>query len=837
MYLTPAPLPTFSTQVGPTIPPHSPRANLARPVVPQPVIIPTPSAMLQPAAIATRPNVPQPAAIATRPIVPQPAASPTRPAVPQPTVPQPAAIATRPAVPQPARLTVPQPAASPTRVPQPAASPTRVPQPAASPTRVPQPAASPTRLVVPQPAASPTRPAVPLPTRLTLTRQTGVPLPALSPVRTVRQEVQGPIEFTPEMIDESTIVDFAMELDQSNFSNLLNYLSEYYHNDTSLVSDETYDELIDIYEAKYAPYDVIGAEPRGEKVALPYFLGSLGKIKKERDLANWIKNHAGPYIIQDKVDGLTLLFTSTLIQGRRVNKLYTRGRGYRGVDVSHLLDHLRFPPINQDIAVRGEVVMSKEAFQRVGTGFKNARNMASGIVMAKKQFDPAMARELSFYAYRILTNTMTPEQDIQTLQILGFLTPNPVSAETLSIEILENYYKQRRLAAPYEMDGLVIYQNVAAEYPVGENPSHVMAFKTEGERAITTVTAVIWEASKDRRLKPVVHYDPVPLSGAMLKTASGYNARYIVENNIGPGAKVVVTRVDDVNPKVLAVLTPSPSGPMYPDPNVHGSYDWNETGVELVLSDDNDQVFANKLHHFLTHLGVQNTGPGRLKSLVQAGIRNIPDLLRVTPQQLDLIPGIGDKLANQLYNDLHAAVTNVSLPLIMDASGIFPNIGQRRFEAIVEVYPNLLDMDPNSVATSIQQIKGFKTLAFKVAENLPLFKQFLADNPSISIRKPLGTGGVQTVPLTTPTLGPDLTQTEVPTRNLTGMTVVFSGFRDKNMEERIKARGGRVTSAVSGNTTFLILKNINDRKGKAEEAEKKGVRLISRDQFESDYLR
>jgi len=113
------------------------------------------------------------------------------------------------------------------------------------------------------------------------------------------------IEFTPELIDEATIIDLANTLDNQNFFNLLEYLSSAYHNDESLISDKIFDELVDIYEAKYQPYTKIGADPTREKIKLPYYLGSLRKIKQSRDLELWIKSYKGPYIIEDKIDGLT----------------------------------------------------------------------------------------------------------------------------------------------------------------------------------------------------------------------------------------------------------------------------------------------------------------------------------------------------------------------------------------------------------------------------------------------------------------------------------------------------------------------------------------------------
>lgn len=640
----------------------------------------------------------------------------------------------------------------------------------------------------------------------------------------------GLITFTPEMINDQTVVELAQSLDITNFQNLLKFIADYYHNNISLISDAIFDTLVDIYEAKYGPYKIVGAEPTGQKADLPYYLGSLRKIKNEPELISWLKKFPGPYIIEDKIDGLTLLLVYTSnIRGKPTINLYTRGGGTRGTDVSHLAPYLNLPVINENIIIRGEIVMTKSSWSRVRGDHKNPRNLASGIVNAKKHFDPRLAQELTFYPYKILTENLTPMEDIVKLMNLGFKVPSPSSAQTLTYKILEDHFKQRKIEAPYEIDGLVIYQDVAIEYPVGKDPLHVVAFKLPTESGITTVLDVVWEASKNRLLKPVIHYQPITLSGATLQKASGYNARFIITNKIGPGSIIEVTRSGDVIPRVIKVLRPAPGGPKYPNPAIHGKYAWNETQVEFVVLEDNNQVIANQLEAFLTKIGVKGIGPGRIKVIVQAGVKSIGDLIRVKPEQLMNIPGIGVTIANQLYNDLHQKITNISPPTIMAASGIFPNIGERRFEAIFTVYPDFLNwtrQDLNAIANVIANIKGFNVLAVEIAKNLPTFDNWLRQHPEITIQIP-------TQPVI---LAGQEQQPTVVTQSLAGMTIVFSGFRDKQLEGRIKERGGRVTSSVSRNTSLLVLKDVTDLKSKGQKAQRLGITLISKEDFIAGYL-
>jgi DNA ligase (NAD+) len=576
-----------------------------------------------------------------------------------------------------------------------------------------------------------------------------------------------------------------------------------------VVDDVVYDTVLDLYESTTGPYPGVGAPvPQGTKVPLPYYLGSLRKLKTEEELQLWAEKYPGPYLVEDKIDGLTLL---VLLSADHPPQIYTRGAGYEGQDVSHLAPYLQLPTATQDLVVRGEVVMSVASFEQVGAGFKNPRNLVSGIVNSKQSFSPEMALHLQFYAYRIINYDMTPSQDRKFLQALGFRTPTPVRSAAASLPVLERYLNRRKEEAPYQIDGLVVYQDRVGAYPTGEDPRHVIAFKTGTDSAVTTVTEVTWEGSKDRLLKPVVHYQPVTLSGAVLTKASGYNARFIVGNSIGPGATIVITRSGDVIPKILTVVTPSPTGPMLPT----GQYQWNDNQVEFVLTADNAQVYGNRLRHFLETIGLKNLGPSRIDTLVEAGFTTIDHLLGATPEQLASLPGIGPILATATVSELRSRLQGIPLARLLEASGLFPGLGEKRFLMILEPFPNLLDLVDRPVESAvslIQGVKGFDSLAWDVVRGLGPFRDWLRQHPSITV----------TVPSSV--MGP-----------LEGMVAVFSGFRDKDMESEIVSGGGRVTTSISGNTTVLV---VHGRPGsKLEEAKRRGIPVLTREQFRTQYLR
>lgn len=611
----------------------------------------------------------------------------------------------------------------------------------------------------------------------------------------------------PQLIDEDTIVDLSTSFSKEDFESLLKLLSEFYYNDENIISDRVYDQLIDVYEAKFGEYNTIGA-PETDSVVLPYFLPSLKKVRKQSELNLWFKNYQGPYIIEDKIDGLTLLYTKE--KGKK--SLYTRGDGTKGRNVSHALAYLDLPNIPDGMAVRGEIVLTKESFDRVGTGFKSGRNLAVGVLRSEKNYNPTIAKELKFFAYRIMNQVNSSSEDILKLQKLGFMTPNPVSTSEVSEEILRDYYEGRKQSAPYETDGLVVYHDHAVDWLRDGNPKHAIAFKIENEKAITKVLSIQWRGSKGKLLKPRVYFDSVRLDGADIRAASGYNAKFIVDNNIGPGAMIMITRSGSVIPKIVKVITPAES-PDLPE----GDYAWNDNGVELVLLKDNSDVKVGKLKHFLETLDIKNFGRRRIETFVEIGIDCIDKLMRVTPEQLADIPGFGSSLINQIIDGIKEKITDVPLEKIMDASNLFPGIGEKRFSMILEVYPNILNTadDVYATAEKIKGIKGFDSLASVISLNLPIFVEWLINNPMITIKDTVRVND-----------------------SMAGMIVVFSGFRDKDLEDNVKRFGGKVTTAISKNTNLLVLKDLSpeNMKTKAIEAEKKQIKIISREEFLRKYF-
>ena len=144
----------------------------------------------------------------------------------------------------------------------------------------------------------------------------------------------------------------------------------------------------------------------------------------------------------------------------------------------------------------------------------------------------------------------------------------------------------------------------------------------KNEIAETTILDVLWKKSRHGLLKPRIQYTPVNLCGATLQFATAFNAKYVKDNNIGPGARIKITRSGDVIPYITEVLKGADE-PKFPD----YKYEWSKTGVDIKLSDNDlkkdSTIKLRKIVDFFKVLGIQGLKEKTVQKIYDAGYNNI----------------------------------------------------------------------------------------------------------------------------------------------------------------------------------------------------------------------
>ena len=472
-----------------------------------------------------------------------------------------------------------------------------------------------------------------------------------------------------EKLNDNELIDFVQEL---------NY--EYYIKGVSLVNDELYDYTKDELRKRKPEHPLLKdvGVSKTSKIVLPYYMGSMDKIKNnEKELNNWIKKYkkAEGYVLSDKLDGISglLHFNS---DSKNV-KLYTRGDGYKGQDISHLLKFINHIPdlkdIGKEIAVRGELIMSKENFIKIkkeDKTIKNVRNAVAGIFNSKKP-NLKIAKYIDFVVYEcIKPDNLTPKKQFKKLKKLGFKTAYAETISDIDIKLLSNRLVNRRDNSEYDIDGIIIAHDKYYERIDGENPKYSFAFKSiiTSKKAEVLVLKVEWNLTKDDYLQPIVHFEPVEIDGVTIEKATGFNAKFIKDNKIAPGSIIVIIRSGDVIPKIEEVLKESEE-PSMPD---NYKWKWNETEVEIILDEKqlNETTIKEKnfkeLENFVLKIKFDRIGPGVIKKLFDSGINTIDKFLSVTKEELLKAPGIKDKTADNILKSIKTSMADPRLYNIND---------------------------------------------------------------------------------------------------------------------------------------------------------------------------
>jgi DNA ligase (NAD+) len=612
-------------------------------------------------------------------------------------------------------------------------------------------------------------------------------------------------------------------MSEANLASMVEYAHDAFHGDGEpVMSDNQYDIIYEFMKAKYpnnAYFKKVGAKVKVDKnkVALPYKMASMDKIKPDTgSLPKWQAKYAGPYVLSCKLDGISGMYST---EGD-VPKLYTRGDGDVGQDISYLIPHLRLPK-DKGVVIRGEFIMSKEIFKtKYKAEFSNPRNLVASVTNQKTQDDKV--NDVRFIAYEVIKPAgLKPSEQMSKLATLDVDVVQNMVVPSLTNDELSKTLIDWRANHPYEIDGVIVSDDKVYPRATG-NPDHSFAFKMvlSDQMAESHVVDVIWTPSKDGLLKPRIRIMPVTIGGVVIEYATGNNARSIQQKGIGIGAIVQVIRSGDVIPKIEQVTVPA-EHPKMPDVD----YEWaNEVDIRLKDSSSDVTVLEKNITGFFVGLDVVGLGPGSVKKMVSSGFDSVPKILRMTKDDFLKVDGFKDKTATKLVEGIREAVAKASLITIMASSNkLGAGFGTKRAELIVQHYPNVFAEGERN-RDKLIAIKGLgKDSVDPFIEHIPEFLQFMKDcglesKLTLSSEKPIEKPSVNT------------------NHPLYDKAILMTGFRDKSIEEKIASVGARIASGVNKKTFILLVADKDATNTKVEEAKRLNIRIMTPAEFTGEYF-
>jgi DNA ligase (NAD+) len=564
----------------------------------------------------------------------------------------------------------------------------------------------------------------------------------------------------------------------------------------------------------------VGAEVRGGKVQLPIMMGSLNQVHNQRELDNWNRKFLGDRVLMEKLDGNSVLVS---YKDGKFYESFSRGNGLLGANNSRHTVRMRSIPkfIGINCLVRGELIIKKcdwltvksIAESKTGKTFANSRNFIAGFLNGSIGI-AEIYPYIDFVAFEIIDYVGSKSSMIDTLASFNFKTPKYIIAQNTAEYLpLQSLLKIMINDSPYELDGVVVEANIENRPTVDAddlNPTYAIKIKPPSTSETTTVKSVEWNCSKGGLLKPVVWFEPVQIGGVTISKASGYNAKNIFDNGIGPGAIVTVTRQGDVIPCVSSVIAP-----VEPDPVPHST--WDANGVELIqMSGFERQRELKKLDYFFNKLEVEFIGPKNAEKLYDAGVKNAVDVFNSSEQFFVQILGVNGKKAWNIFQEKISSVDPARLFASLDSFG--RGIGERKLRALIDGVGIEKFLNGSFVKDDILALRGFDTTSAEVIiENYKhaisqytLIQEFVSFNQTA--------------------------ERIVHSGHMSGEIICATGFRFKpDQLEMIISAGGVVEDGVTSKTTILVTKDPSSSSSKIKKARERGIKIITPDEFLSSF--
>ena len=571
-------------------------------------------------------------------------------------------------------------------------------------------------------------------------------------------------------------------------------------------------------------------------------------------LSENVKNHSQEleYILELKLDGLSI---SLIYENGVLVQAVTRGDGQIGEDVTENIMEIKTIPKklkkNVSLEVRGEIILPISSFNRINQEreddgedvFANPRNAASGTI---RQLDKTIVAErgLDCYLYYLVNaenyGINTHLESIEYIEKLGFKTTKIFEKYTNFKELeksIDKWHNDRK-KLDYETDGLVIKVNNFALYETlgytTKSPRWAIAYKFPAEQVKTKLLDVTFQVGRTGVITPVAELEAVNLSGSVVKRASLHNFDEIRRKDIKIGDNVIVEKAAEIIPQVVNVVFDDRTGQeieIQEPANcpVCNSELAHEEGL-VALKCHNPlcpEKVKRQIAYFVSRdaMNISGLGDKIVEKFIELGkIKTIVDIysLEKYREELENLEKMGQKSVDNLINSIDSS-KNRDFSKVLYALGI-PFVGKFNANLLTKTFKNI----ENLKNQSIENLLAVKGIGDKVAIAV---NTFLNDENNWKIITDLQNIGLQFA--VDETNSEEIADNPIKDKNFLA-TGKLEKYKRNDIKDIILSKGGNYLSAVSKNLDFLIA---GEKAGsKLEKAEKLGVRILTEDEFEKEFL-
>jgi len=637
------------------------------------------------------------------------------------------------------------------------------------------------------------------------------------------------------------------------------HLYRYHVLDDPEISDAEYDRLFDELQALEeehpeliapdSPTQRVGAPVSGrfQKVRHLTPMGSLEKVTTDEGLIKWaddvrkrLDSHEPvAYVIEPKIDGLAINLTyedGVLVRGA------TRGDGIQGEDVTVNLRTIKAIPLRMlgddppaRLEVRGEVYLPLSGFrmlneQLAGTNQKLAPNPRNAAAGSLRQKNPAItaSRPLSLWVYGVGVreglDVSSHWETLERLRELGFPT-NPHAERLDSIEDVARRcadWEKGRLELDYEIDGIVIkvdsLEQQATLGSLHSRPRWARAFKWAPMTAVTRLNKIAIRVGRTGALNPWAMLEPVEVGGVTVSRATLHNEEDINRKGIREGDDVIVQRAGDVIPQIVGPAGAHRKGtkefrmpercPLCDTPIVKPEGEVMHRCPNRACPSRGLETLNNWV---MAAADIEGVGEQFVWRLWELGlVRSLPDLYRVTKEQLLELDGFQEKSATNVISSIEASRTGISFSRVLFGLNI-PDVGWVTGQNLARHF-GTVDRLLEATQEQVEEVDG---IGPDRAESIV---EWFADEDNRRLVEELRAIGLRLE------VGEEERPVEGP---LTGKQYVITGTLESMSREEaraaLEALGAKVSDNVSKKTTGVF---VGESPGsKVAKAQKAGVPL------------
>ncbi len=638
----------------------------------------------------------------------------------------------------------------------------------------------------------------------------------------------------------------------------------YYVLDNPLISDFEFDKLLnelqDI-ENKYpqffdlnSPTNRIGGDVLNEFKTKPhrYKMLSLANSYTKNDLIDFDKrvqktvNHNFKYICEYKYDGVSISLT---YKNGELSSALTRGNGIEGDDVTTNIKTIRSIPLKLSgtfpnfFEIRGEIFISKSDFKKMNLSrknqnkptYSNARNTASGSIKLLDSKEVAK-RPLDCFLFQILSEELPSNSHYKNLNKAkewGFKIPDTISIHN-NINDVINYltkFEEKKNKLPYDIDGIVIkVDDISLQKEIGftsKIPKWAIAFKFKPDQVSTKLKEIIYQVGRTGAITPVAILEPIKIAGTIIQRASLHNLDQINKLDVRIGDIVYVEKGGEIIPKITGVnfnertLFCKPTIFTETCPSCNTSLIRLENDAKHYCPNTNycHPQIKGKFEHFISRdaMNIDGLGSETINLLIKKNLLiNLNDLYELKFDDLEKLEGLGKKSAENILDAIKKS-TERSFEKVIFALGI-RYVGVNTSKIIAKELKNI-----NAIINSkVEDLLEIEEIGEKIANSI--YEYFQNHNNIILINN-----------LINKKLKFEIDKKLVNVSNkLKGENIVISGifenFSRDELKKIIEEHGGKNSSSISKNTTFVIAgKNMGpSKKNKANDL---SIKILTEEEF------